>query len=509
MEFLNHFHNVFTLYHIALLVGGTLAGLILGALPGLSPTMAVALMIPFTFHMQPAAGLILLGAMYTATVAGGAISAILVNVPGAPANIATALDGHQLAKKGRAAEALHYCFMSSFVGGIIGIFVLIFFTPPLADLALKFGPTELFWIAILGITIIGTIGSESVVKGLFAGLFGLALSTIGDNPMLGEDRFVFSEHLESGIHIVTALIGLFAVPQVFSLLEQSMQHNNSTNDAMLHALGESRLMQSLKHNLTRVRALSIGSLVGVIVGVIPGAGGQIAGLIAYDQVKKTSGDASKFGSGEPDGIIAAESANNAMVGPSLVPLLTLSVPGSPTAAVLLGGLLIHGLFPGPDLFTIHGDVTWTFINSLLVAQVLMLIIGLILSQHSGWIMKVPGTYMAAIILVLAVYGTYSIQSSYSDVLIMFVLGLIMFFGGKLGFGPAPLVLGIILGPIAEDNFLQGQLIGQSSGSAFAYFTSGTINLTLISICIGSIIYSVYSGAKSKRQQQESPGGGAA
>ena len=503
MEFLNHFDNVFTLYHIALLVGGTLAGLILGALPGLSPTMAVALMIPFTFHMQPAAGLILLGAMYTATVAGGAISAILVNVPGAPANIATALDGHQLAIKGRAAEALHYCFISSFVGGIIGIFVLIFFTPPLAELALKFGPAELFWIAILGITIIGTIGSESVIKGLFAGLFGLALSTIGDNPMLGEDRFVFSEHLESGIHIVTALIGLFAVPQVFSLLEQSMQDNG----AALHKLGQSRLIQSARYNLTRIRALSIGSLVGVIVGVIPGAGGQIAGLVAYDQVKKTSGRADKFGSGEPDGIIAAESANNAMVGPSLVPLLTLSIPGSPTAAVLLGGLLIHGLFPGPDLFTIHGEVTWTFINSLLVAQGLMLLIGLILSQHSGWIMKVPGHYMAAAILLLAVYGTYSIQSSYSDVLIMFALGLIMFFGSKFGFGPAPLVLGIILGPIAEDNFLQGKLIGQSSGSALTYFTSGAINLTLISICIGSIVYSIYSGSKSRRQQPKPANGG--
>ncbi len=502
MEFLNYFQNVFTVYHIALLAGGTLAGLILGALPGLSPTMAVALMIPFTFHMQPAAGLILLGAMYTATVAGGAISAILVNVPGAPANIATALDGHPLAKQGRAAEALHYCFTSSFIGGITGILVLIFFTPPLADLALKFGPTELFWIAILGITIIGTIGSESVVKGLFAGLFGLALSTIGDNPMLGEDRFVFSEHLESGIHIVTALIGLFAVPQVFSLLEQAMQDSNAT----LHALGSSRLAASLKYSLCRFRALGIGSLVGVVVGVIPGAGGQIAGLVAYDQVKKTSKDPGKYGQGEPDGIITAESANNAMVGPSLVPLLTLSIPGSPTAAVLLGGLLIHGLFPGPDLFTVHGEVTWTFINSLLVAQVFMLIFGLMLSQHSGWIMRVPGHYMAAVILVLAVFGTYSIQSSYSDVLIMFTLGLIMFFGSKLGFGPAPLVLGIILGPIAEDNFLQGKLIGQSSGSALEYFTSGPINLTLIAICIGSIAYSLYSGSKAKRRQHKTANG---
>ncbi len=498
MEFLNYFGNVFTIYHMSLLIGGTLAGLILGALPGLSPTMAVALMIPFTFHMEPAAGLILLGAMYTATVAGGAISAILVNVPGAPANIATALDGHKLANQGRAAEALYYCFTSSFIGGVIGIIVLIFFTPPLAKLALKFGPTELFWIAILGITIIGTIGSKSVIMGLLSGIIGIALSTIGANPMLGEDRFVYTEHLESGIHIVAALIGLFAIPQVLNLIEKS----RDAQDAAVNDLGESDVLQAVLYNLTRIKALSIGSIIGVIVGVIPGAGGQIAGLVAYDQAKKLSKDPDKFGHGEPDGVIAAESANNAMVGPSLVPLLTLSIPGSPTAAVLLGGLLIHGLFPGPALFTEHAEVTWTFINSLLIAQVFMLIIGLFLSRHSGWIMRVPAHFMAATIFILAVFGTYSIQSSYSDVLIMATLGVFMYFGSKLGFSPAPVVLGIILGPIAEDNFLQGKLIGEAGDGVFAYFTSGVLNITMISLVILSIAYSAYSEAKMNKLKQK-------
>ncbi len=365
----------------------------------------------------------------------------------------------------------------------------------MADLALKFGPTELFWVAILGITIIGTIGSNSVIKGLLTGLFGLALSTIGDNPIHGEERFVFSEHMEGGIHIVIALIGLFAIPQVFTLMENTIRDKKSA----IHALGQSSLIKSLVFNFSRIRALTIGSILGIIVGIIPGAGGQIAGLVAYDQVKKTSKDPSKFGQGEPDGIIAAESANNGIVGPSLIPLLTLSIPGSPTAAVLLGGLLIHGLFPGPELFTTHAEVTWTFINSLLVAQFMMLVMGLILSQHSGWIMKIPGHYMAAIILILAVFGTYSIQSSYSDVLIMMALGIMMYFGSKFGFGPAPLVLGIILGPIAEDNFLQGKLIGESGDGALAYFTSGPINITLISISVLSIVYSVYSGHRSKQK----------
>ncbi len=495
MDFLNYFGNVFTPYHLLLLLGGTTAGLILGALPGLSPTMAVALIIPFTFHMQPESGLILLGAMYTATVAGGAISAILVNVPGAPANIATALDGHQMARQGRASEALHYCFLSSFIGGVFGIIILIFFTPPLAKLALKFGPTELFWIAIFGITIIGTIGSKSVLKGLMAGLFGLAISTIGDNPMLGEQRFVYSEHMESGIHIVVALIGLFALPQILTLMEESL----AGEQASMFSLSKAKWYQSLAYNIRRVKALSIGSTIGAIVGVIPGAGGQIAGLVAYDQVKKLSADPQKFGQGEPDGVIAAESANNAMVGPSLVPLLTLSIPGSPTAAVLLGGLLIHGLFPGPDLFTLHAEVIWTFIDSLIVAQVFMLVIGLFLSRHSGWIMKVPPHYMAASILILAVFGTYSIQSSYSDVLIMMVLGVFMFFASKFGFGPAPMVLGIILGPIAENNFLQGKLIGEAGGDAVAYFFSGGINITLILATLASIVYSVYASRRMNRR----------
>lgn len=494
MAFLDYFVNVFTPYHLALLFGGTLVGIILGALPGLSPTMSVALLIPFTFHMEPSSGLILLGAMYTATVAGGAISAMLVNVPGAPANIATALDGNVMAKKGFGAKALHYCFISSFIGGIIGVLILIFFTPPLAKLSLQFGPSELFWIAILGITIIGTLDSKSVTKGLLSGLFGLLLSTIGDNPMLGEQRFVFSEHLEGGIHIVVGLIGLFAIPQVLHLLENF--YNNKIK--VLDYGDKTSVWQSIRYNISRIKALSIGSVLGVIVGIIPGAGGQIAGLVAYDQTKKFSKNKENFGKGEPDGVIAAESANNAMVGPSLVPLLTLSVPGSPTAAVLLGGLLIHGIFPGADLFISNKEVIWIFIDSLIIAQIFMLVIGLVLSRHSGWIMKIPDQFMAVGILVLAVFGTFSIQNSLSDVLIMLILGVIMFFASKAGFSAVPLVLGIILGPIAEDNFLQGKLIAESDAGLLTYFTTGTMNIILISICVLSIAYGFYSGIKSKK-----------
>jgi len=496
VEILDYIGAIFSLSNLTVLFFATAAGLILGALPGLSPTMAVALLIPFTFQMDAATGLVLLGAVYTATVAGGAISGILVNIPGAPANIATVLDGHPMAKQGKATQALHFCFISSFVGGIIGVLVLIFFTPPLAQLALKFGPSEMFWMAIVGVTVIGTLGSKSVIKGLFSGALGLWISTIGISPIFGESRFVFTDHLTGGVHIVVALIGLFAVPQIYQLLVTSRQDSSGG----LFAMESSPLWSSIKYNLSRVKALTIGTISGVVVGIIPGAGGQIAGLVAYDQVRKFSPDASKFGSGEPDGVIAAESANNAMVGPSLVPLLTLGIPGSPTAAVLLGGLLINGLFPGPDLFTVHAEVTWTFIGSLLLAQVFMIIIGLALSRSSSyWVMRVPSQYMAAAVTVLAVFGTYSIQNSYSDVVLMLVLGSLMYLLNKYGFSAAPIVLGIILGPIAEDNFSMGKMIADVGDGALAYFLTGSINLVLIFVCVVSIGYSVWVEVKQRRQ----------
>ena len=501
-EFLQYLPEVFTPWNFMVLVLGTVGGLILGATPGLSPTMAVALLIPFTFHMEPATGLILLGAAYTATVAGGAVSAILLSIPGAPANIATTLDGNPLAKQGKATAALHYCFLSSFVGGVIGVFVLIFFTPTLSQWALGFGPSHLFWVAILGVTVIGSLGSGSVVKGLFSGFVGLWISTIGYDPVLGVERFNYSEHLGGGINIIAALVGLFAIPQVLSMLTPQILPGGVTKFAM----ETQGIMRSITDTLVRWKALVVGSVIGVFVGLIPGAGGQIAGLVSYDQTKKMSRNKEKFGKGEPAGVIAAESANNAMVGPSLVPLLTLSVPGSPTAAVLLGGLLIHGLFPGPALFTEHAPIVWTFIDSLLIGQLLMCVFGIMISRYSRFVMDIPEYYMAAAITVLAVFGTYSVQNSFSDVFVMMTLGVTMYFASKIGFSPSPVVLGIILGPIAETNFLQGQIIAQVGDGMVPYFFGGALNITLVTVVVLSVVYSFYSEykmkAKAKKAQQQ-------
>ncbi len=494
MEFIYYFGDVFTPISFGLLLLGTIGGLILGATPGLSPTMAVALLIPFTFQLEAAQGLILLGAAYTSTVAGGAVSAILLKIPGAPANIATTLDGHAMAKKGQGARALQLSFLASAVGGVFGVLLLIFLTPVLAQWALAFGPSHLFWLAILGVTIIGSLDGSSVVKGLLSGCIGLWLSTIGFDDIMGAQRFIFHPSLGGGINIIAALIGLFAIPQVLSMFAKGRK--DTTSEVI--AVEKHSIMDAIRELFGSMRSLSIGTVIGSVIGLIPGVGGQIAGLVAYDQSKKFSPDRDKFGTGHPEGIIAAESANNAMVGPSLVPLLTLSIPGSPTAAVLLGGLLIHGIFPGSDLFDNHPEVAWTFINSMLIGQVLMCIFGLYIAGFAARVATVPQYVMAAIVLGLAVFGSYSVQSSMGDVYVMLSLGVMMYFLERFGFSAAPLVLGLILGPIAEANFIQGSMIANATAGLGPYFLTGTLNLFLIALVLASIIYSVWMELRSRR-----------
>jgi putative tricarboxylic transport membrane protein len=495
-EFLQYFPQALTPINLLVLILGTLGGLFLGATPGLSPTMAVALLVPFTFHMDSATGLILLGAVYTSTVAGGAISAILINIPGAPANIATLLDGYPMALQGHSQRALYICFISSLVGGLFGMVIMILFTPPLARIAIQFGPSELFWTAIFGITVMAGLASGSIFKGLIGGMFGLLISIIGYSPVLGVPRFVFTDVLTGGVAIVPALIGLFAVPQVFSLMEELYAETKKVDYRPKRGV----LLKTIVENLKMIKALGIGSVVGTIIGIIPGAGGQVAGLIAYDQTRKFSKDPTLFGKGNPQGVAAAESANNAMVGPSLIPLLTLSVPGSPTAAVLLGGLLIHGLFPGPDLFQSHADVTYTFIASLVLAQFAMCLFGIMMSRYSYSVMRVPKLQMIAAVTVLAVFGTYSVQNSFDDVIVMFVLGTLMYIGRKVGFSPAPVVLGIILGSIAEDNYLKGKMIADTDVGMFTYFFTGSINVIIILLCAASIGYSIFSEIRAHRKR---------
>lgn len=496
MDFINNFPLVFSAFNLTILLLGVVGGLILGATPGVSPTLAVALLIPFTFQLEPTAGLILLGSVYSSAMTGGAISAILINVPGAPANIATLFDGHKMALNGHAKAGLHYAMLASGVGGVVGVFVLIFLAPVLSDLAMRFGPSELFWVAVVGITVMGSVGSDSMVKGLFAGALGVWISCIGYSETYGVERYAFAPQLASGVDLVGALIGLFAIPEVLKLLAMS----RSPAGGAMYALEPRSVMRSIIDLFKYWRSLVIGSIVGCVVGIIPGAGGQVAGLVSYDQCRKFSPFAKTYGTGEADGVIASETANNATAGPALAPLLTLGIPGSPTAAVLMGGLLINGLFPGPDLFTKNASITWAFIDALLLAQVLMVVFGLYLARISQRVAQVPKRFMAASVLVLAVYGAYSVRNNFDDVIVMTVLGVGMYFIEKVGLTAGPLVLGIILGPIAEVNLEQGRLIADATVGFIPYFFTGRMNLILIAVCLVSIAYSVLPALRSKKSK---------
>ena len=283
MDFIFYFGEVFTLTSMLLLIGGTIGGLIMGATPGLSPTMTVALLIPFTFNMTPVHGLILLGAAYTSTVAGGAVSAILLKIPGAPANIATTLDGNAMARKGEGAKALQLSFIASLIGGIFGVFLLIFLTPILAKMANSFGYSHTFWLAIIGVTVIGSLEAGSVVKGLLSGCIGMWLATIGFDDIQGVKRFVFHPALGGGVNIIPALIGLFAIPQVISMFAKGRSQNNVEQIKVK----KHPISKAFREVFSRKRAVLIGTSIGSLIGLIPGVGGQIAGLLAYDQAKKT------------------------------------------------------------------------------------------------------------------------------------------------------------------------------------------------------------------------------
>ena len=409
--------------------------------------------------------------MYTSAVAGGSISAILLSIPGAPSSIATLFDGYPMAKQGRAQEALYTVFVSSLIGGVFGVLVMILFSPPMAEFAMRFGPSELFWTAIFGITVITGLSSGAMLKGLFGGALGMLLSTVGYSTLTGEPRFVIHEALNGGIALLEKLP---FKPQ------------------------KGMLRQVIKAHRRYLRTLGIGSLIGTIIGVIPGAGGQVAGLMSYDQTKKFDKNPDRFGTGDPEGVCAAESANNATVAPAMIPLLTLSIPGSPTAAVLLGGLLIHGLFPGPDLFTEKADITYTFISGLLLAQFFMCFFGLLASRYSHLVANAPNYMMFAAVMILCVFGSYCVQNSYEDVILMFILGVLMFVLAKFGFPSAPIVLGIILGPIAEENFLRGKMIADTDVGVFSYFFTGGLNLALIALCLLSLIWGIYSEVKYMR-----------
>jgi putative tricarboxylic transport membrane protein len=496
-EIIMAFSLIFELNNFLFLCFGVAVGIIVGCLPGLTATMALALLVPFTFTMPPTQGLIMLGGIYIGAMYGGAIPATLINTPGTPSAIATTLDGFPLTKKGMAQHALVTAAFASTIGGIIGTFFLLFLSPPLARVALQFGPTEYLWAAIFGLTIIATLSTESIFKGIIGGALGLLMSTIGIAPIGGDPRFTFGlPGLQGGVELIVALIGFFSLPQVLESIEEKHFHQ-----AVHDFRPQFRVNFQVIGQLLRKPALLIRSaIIGTIIGIIPGAGGNIASLVAYNEAVRWSDHPEEFGRGTIDGVAASESANNAVVPGALMPLLTLGIPGSPAAAVILGSLLLHGLRPGPALYTEHGVITYAFILSLFVSSFVMLAFGLLGSQWFARMINFPMSYLAPLITFLSVIGTYAIRNNFIDVIIMVLFGLLGHITRKLGFQPGPIVLGLILGPIAEQGLVQGMIIGRARGSLLAMFFTRPLSLVLIVLCLISALWPIIAKGLQRRQQ---------
>ncbi|MBY5925723.1 tripartite tricarboxylate transporter permease [Halomonas sp. DP4Y7-1] len=471
--------NVLTLTNVSLILGGTLLGLFVGAMPGLSATMALALLLPLTFTMDPATGLSMLASLYVGASYGGSIAAILLRTPGTPSAAATVLDGFPLSQQGQAGKALGISLFASFFGGLMSGVALLTAAPLLGVLVLKFGPVELFAIAVLGITIIGSLSQGSIVSGLLSGVMGLLLSTVGMDLITGTPRMTFGNiNLFSGIEFTVALIGLFSIPQALILLENAHDNDKVASKITDRLVPRFRELRQLMPNILRSGGI------GIVTGLIPGTGGDTASWFAYNEAKRFAKDKSRFGKGDIAGVAAPESANNAVVGGALIPTIALGIPGSSSTAILLGALMVQGILPGPNLLTDYGDVTYTLIWAVILANVGLLAVGLAFTRVCVGVTKVPDSFVACAIITLCVIGAFAINNSLFEVGLMLGFGLFGYWMNKAGISPAPMVIGLILGPVMETSFQQSMLIGQNSP---VIFLNSPIAMVLLGIAVLSIL----------------------
>lgn len=493
--------GVLTFRVLLLILIGTLVGIVVGALPGINAPTGIALAIPLTFTFSAAEGLILLGTIYCASIYGGSISAILMNVPGEPADVVTCFDGYPMAKRGEPQRALNLAAIACAFGSLTGFLALLFLSPPLSRIALLFGPTEIFWVAIFGMTVIGAISRGNIFNGLLGGTVGMLLATLGLNPVTGVSRFTFGiPYLVSGIDIVSALIGLFALSEMLNSFMEALSPGGAQAIVMKPRPGA--LWSQLKEFFRYPFAYTISSIIGIIIGIIPAAGPSIGALMSYGEVRRHSASRNQFGQGAPEGIIAASVGKNAVVGGSIIPLLTLGVPGSPAAAILLGGLIIHGLFPGPELFTTHAVITYTFMIAMIPASLAIFVVGVAGSRFWGQVTRLPIQYITPTVIALCVIGSYATRSNPADVIAMAAIGLAMFAASKVGFEPAPVVIGLVLGDLAENGFLLGRMLGEAEGSVMSYFFLRPIPLLMIGLTLASLVFTAIAQSRDKKPSRQ-------
>lgn len=441
---------------LALTALGTLAGIYIGAIPGLSVTMAVSILISFTFSWDVNNALALMVGIYMGGVYGGSRTAILLNIPGAPSAIATALDGYPLAQKGEAGNAIGLSTVMSFVGGFVGIFVLAVAAPFISEFAIKFQPRDYLLLAIMGILLVGSLSGKSLAKGIFAGALGILIGTVGLDPLTAEERFTFGiTDLWNGISPIAVMIGLFGVSEALHQLHHI--------DIKAVKQNVSKIIPSWQ-DVKRYLPLSLqSSSIGVFIGALPGTGGDIAALMAYDHAKRiTKNPEVPFGEGAKEGLVAPEAANNAAVGGAYIPMLTLGIPGDAVTAVIIGALFIHGLNPGPMLFIQKPEMFWFTVGNLALANCFMLIFGLTGIKVFAKIVEMPKGILIPLILLLSIVGAYAINNSIADIWWMLGFGILGYFMKQYGYQVGPVILGVILSRLMDDNWRRAIISDQES-----------------------------------------------
>jgi len=439
-------------FSLFVILAGTLGGVMIGALPGLSSTMAVALLLPFTVTMDVIPAIAMLSALYCAGTYGGAITAILINSPGTPAACATSFDGYPMAEQGQAGRALGIAVWSSFVGGTFSVFALLLAAPALARLAYNFGAPEYFALALFGLSMLAAISGESSVKNLIGGAFGLLIATVGIDFTTGVERFTFgSPHLMDGIDFIPVMIGIFGISE---LLTQS-----GLLDRVYTRVAAEAVKLPSRADLRKVwKTMARSSFIGTFIGVLPAEGGTVASMIGYNEAKRWSKEPEKFGHGAIEGVVGPETANNAATGGAMVPTLALGIPGSATTAVIMGALMVHGLRPGPHLFIEQPHFLYAIFTAMLVANFLFLGIGAVGAKLFARITLIPNTFLWPAVFVLAMVGSYSLEQDVTDIYIMLVFGLIGYIGRRHGFSPAPVIMGLVLGEMVENTLKQSLII---------------------------------------------------
>ncbi|GKV65917.1 MULTISPECIES: tripartite tricarboxylate transporter permease [unclassified Sporosarcina] len=493
IDLINGITAMLTPFHMVLILVGVAMGLVFGSIPGLTATMAVAICLPITFTMEPQAGMALLMGLYIGGVSGGLIPAILLKIPGTPSSIATTFDGYPMAQNGQAGKALGYGVVYSFLGGLFSIIVLILIAPPLAKVALKFGPMEYFAITIFALTLIASLSEGSLSKGMLGALLGIALAMVGAAPIDAYPRFTFGlSQLNAGFNLLPALIGLFAISEILQTAEKKI--NPLSKGISVEKV--EKVGYFLKQFPKSFKNWFRSSIIGTAIGILPGIGGGTANIVAYATAKNQSKDPETYGKGNPEGLIASESANNAAIGGALVPLMALGIPGDTVTAMLLGGLIIHGIQPGPLFFTQNTDVVYGIFAALIIANIAMVIFMLFGMKFFIKILSVPRHILLPIIIVLCGVGAFTENNRVFDMWVLLFFGLMGYVLIKLKFPITPILLGFILGPIAEINLRRGLMATQGD---FMPFITSPIPLVIWILVIVSILFNILKNKKQKKQ----------